>query len=95
MPENETEDVLLGLRDALRSARRWRELLSDTDRQTLLSDIARVGLAVARDLNNGLGDLDIGEGDVPSVPCPIERLAFLRSVAPRLLAAVTRLEAEP
>ncbi len=94
--ENENEVALLGLRDALRSARRWRELLSEGDRQTLLSDIARVGLAVARDLGNGVHDLDIREGLPPAAaPCPLERLAFLQSVLPRVLDAVTRLEVEP
>lgn len=95
MLENENEAALSGLRDALRSVRRWRELLSDNDRQTLLSDIARVGLAVANDLQGGVQDLDIGEGNAPIVPCPVERLAFLRTVMPVLLSAITRLEAEP
>ncbi|MBC8135337.1 MAG: DUF2357 domain-containing protein [Fibrella sp.] len=95
MLEDENEAALSGLRDALRSVRRWRELLSDADRQTLLSDVARIGLAVARDLHSGVRDLDIGEGNIQVVPCPVERLAFLQTVAPRVLAAVTRLEAEP
>jgi predicted component of viral defense system (DUF524 family) len=93
--EDENEVALSGLRDALRSARRWRELLSDTDRQTLLSDIARVGLAAARDLHDGVRDLDIGESTASMPPCPVERLAFLQSIIPNVLAAVARLEAEP
>lgn len=93
--EDENEAALSGLRDALRSARRWRELLSDTDRQALLADMARVGLAVARDLQDGVRDLDIGESATVTSPCPVERLAFLQTVVPQILAAVTRLEAEP
>nr|CAA9260418.1 hypothetical protein AVDCRST_MAG63-2498 [uncultured Armatimonadetes bacterium] len=84
------------LRDALRSARRWRDLLSDDERRRLLLDIARVALAVGQDLfpERGVNDLDIGvreDGD----PCPRERLAFLQGVWPRLARALHAIEAAP
>ncbi len=93
--ENENEDALSGLRDALRSARRWQELLTEHDRQALLADIARIGLAVAQDLAGSAQDLDIGESPTLVAACPVERLAFLQSIVPRVLAAVSRLEKEP
>ncbi len=93
--ENETEVSLAGLRDALRSARRWRELLSDADRRMLLADIARVGLVIARDLSPCVQDLDIGDANTQTAASPMERLAFLKTTIPRVLAAVARLHAEP
>lgn len=93
--DDPTAATLAGLRDALRSVRRWRELLTDADRQTLLADIARVGLAVGRDLHEGLHDLDIGESTSATRPCPIERLAFLQAALPGVLAALTRIENTP
>ena len=90
----ETHDALQSLRDGLRSARRPGELLSPANRAALLATIARVGLVVARDLGHSRRDLDIGAGTF-FPPCPVERLAFLQSVAGQILAAAERIGCEP
>lgn len=84
------------LHDALRSARRWQELLSETERRHLLADIARVALAVGQNLypERGINDLDIAvrNGDDP---CPRERLAFLTAAWPLVAPALCVIEAAP
>ena len=89
-------DNAASLRDALRSARRWRDLISPEERRRLLLDIARVALAVGQDLypERGVNDLDIGLSD-QSDPCPRERLAFLAAAWPRLAHALRALESAP
>lgn len=84
------------LRDALWSARRWRDLITEAERRRLLVDIAAVALAVGQDLypERGVNDLDIAaqtDGD----PCPRERLAFLTAAWPRLSGALRVIEAAP
>ncbi len=89
---------LLALRDAYRSARRWRDLLAETDRQALLAGIARVALAVGRDLtrDRDVSDLDIGvANDATRDICPRERLAFLEAAWPRVASALRQIEAAP
>ena len=87
--------VLSSLRDELRSARNWRDLLTHQDRQTLLDEIARTALAVGRDIsgNPSLLDLDLGDGGGDA--CPRERVAFLSRVWPQITNALTTLEREP
>ncbi len=96
-----TRDALNGVRDGLRSAKFWRELLTDTDRQTMLLDIARISLLTAGDLQDTKPYLD---GDIPAAvdpaqtgaaPCPLERLAFLQTAWPRLETALVHIEANP
>lgn len=74
-------------------------LLTESERRTMLVEIATVALAVGSDLfpDTDLQDLDIGanRGDEPNDACPRERLAFLAAAWPRLAAALARLEAEP
>ncbi|MBC8103286.1 MAG: hypothetical protein H7Z41_11920, partial [Cytophagales bacterium] len=55
------EGAIRSLRDEMRSARRWQDLLSSQERHLLLAEIARVALAIGQDLypQNTLGDLDI------------------------------------
>lgn len=86
---------LQNLRDGLRSARRPGELLTPADRAAMRLALARVGLAVARDLGHDRTDADIGAASGAGAPCPLERLAFLQSVAGRVLAAARQIAAEP
>ena len=95
MIATETESALQNVRDLLRSARRPGELLSPLDRAALLGTIARVGLAVARDLGSDKRDLDVGDAGLPAAPCPVERLAFLQAVLPQVIAAAGRIASEP
>jgi len=92
----DSEAARSSFRDALRSARRWRDLISPEERRRLLADIARVALAVGQDLypERGVNDLDIGTAR-QSDPCPRERLAFLLAAWPRLDAALRALESAP
>ena len=97
----EAAQIIGGLRDGLRSARFWRELMTPTERHLLLADIARVSLLLARDgRGNPARDGDIAAGKknahAPACPaCPLERLAFLQSVWPQMEAALTQIEAAP
>jgi len=86
----------LSLRDELRAARRWQELLSPADRQCLLADIARVAITIGRDLHpdRRIDDLDIGNGAGKDA-CPRERLGYLEAVWPRLSATLRRIESAP
>lgn len=69
----------------------------------MLSDIARVALAIGQDLFGGAGflsDLDIASAPPGVVagnddPCPRERLAFLQQAWPSLASALARIEAAP
>lgn len=85
------------LRDERRALRRWEELLSPSERQRMLADIARVALAVGRDLHpdRALDDLDIGRGADSGDTCPRERLAFVAAHWPRLDRALRRIWAAP
>lgn len=90
--------TLASLRDELRSARRWQDLLTEEDRRALLGDIARTALAVGRDLHpdRHLSDLDLGDAaDDATEISPRERVAFLAAAWPRLSPALSALEAEP
>jgi len=86
----------LSLRDELRAARRWQELLTPADRQRLLADIARVSIAIGRDLHpdHRIDDLDIGDRAGHDA-CPRERLGYLEAAWPRLSAALRRIESVP
>ncbi|MBC8140582.1 MAG: hypothetical protein H7Y38_03990 [Armatimonadetes bacterium] len=86
---------LQNLRDGLRSARRPGELVNAAERAAMRQTLARVGLAVARDLGHDSHDADIGAANPVSAACPVERLAFLQSVAGRVLAAARRIGSEP
>lgn len=82
-------------------ARRWHVLLSETERQRMLSEIAVTALAIGRDLypEQDIHDLDIRPGENGAAhdypPCPRERLAFLAATWPRLTGALHRLENAP
>ena len=103
LPKLPTDEqaVLGGVRDGLRSARFWRELITESDRQTLLGDIARVSLLLANDSRETFArDGDVSAGRTPTgiaqnAPCPRERLAFLHALWPRMEAALHQIEAVP
>lgn len=96
LPER-AENILGGLRDGLRSARRWRDLLSEADRTRMLADIATVALAIGRDLHpdHALNDLDVGDSPARTDICPRERLAYLAEVWPQIARALNIIEATP
>lgn len=87
--------------DELPSPRRWRDLLSETERRQLLADIAHVGLVVGQDLfpERHLSDLDIRPNAATAAPggdaCPRERLAFLCAVWPRVSTVLNKIETAP
>lgn len=85
------------LRDERRSARRWQDLLSLGERRQILAEIARVTLAIGRDLypEQNLSDLDIGAASGQGDVCPRERLAFLVGAWPRIANALRIIEASP
>ncbi len=89
--------LLYSLRDEQRSSRRWQDLLSPEDRRAMLAQIARVALAVGRDLypSQDLDDLDIGAAQSKSDVCPRERLAFLVTAWSRLAHVLQIIETAP
>lgn len=89
--------ALSSLRDEIRSARRWQELLGEGERRRMLADIAAVALALGKDLwpDRPPSDLDVGEGEPGREACPRERIAFLESAWPRVSAALRLIEGSP
>jgi hypothetical protein len=90
---------LASARDTFRSQRRWQELLSESDRRAMLAQIARVALAIGRDIDSE--GRDFADRDVPLAPseggkaCPIERLAFLEAIYPKIAAALMAMSQSP
>ena len=96
-PPDVSAELLGSLRDERRSARRWQDLLSLAERHQMMAEIARVALAIGRDLypEHNLSDLDIGVASGQSDVCPRERLAFLVGAWPRIANALQVIEASP
>ena len=90
----EDELFLADTRDIFRSKRRWQELLSESDRQQMLTQIAQSGLAIGREMapERDFRDLDLaGQGN----SCPRERLAFLEILYPQISAALQTISQSP
>jgi hypothetical protein len=87
--EQRSKAAFYSLRDEQRSSRRWQDLLSPEERHAMLAQIARVALAVGRDLypSQNLSDLDIGSTPARAMSAHGSGLLFLTTALARAWAA--------